>query len=229
MKLWGLYRRFPYLEHRHHLISQLPPHASLLEIGSSNCDRAKLFKHLRPDLNVFATDREDYSASAGDQLSFFVADITKSLPEELEGRFDCVTTMHLFEHLDPHDYAAALAEIKKVLKPGGLWYIEAPGLRSLCLPSLSLGRGRFSGPINFYDDPTHIKPFTEGGLYYLLTNNGFIVRRTGIARNLLLMLLSPILIIAGLLSRKRSVFTIGLFHLVGWSVYASGIKKREHE
>lgn len=222
MNLWRLYKKFPYLEVRHRLVMQLPKSATLLEIGSSTCDRARLFKYLRPDLQVFATDIVDHTASAGPGISFFVSDLTKGLPGELENKIDFVTTMHLFEHLEPSGYKNAVREIRKVLKPGGVWYIETPGIRSVFFPSFSLGRGGFHGPINFYDDPSHIKPFSQGGLYYLLTNGGFGVARTGIARNLVFFLCSPFLILAGVLLKKRLWLSLGLFNLFGWSVFAYG-------
>ena len=119
MKLWRLYRAFPWFEHRHRLIAKLPLNASLLEIGSSNCDRIKLFKTIRPDLKAFATDIRDFSQEAGTDVVFFVSDVTKGLPSQFDGQFDCVTTMHLFEHLPVDSYDAAVTAIKRVLKPGG--------------------------------------------------------------------------------------------------------------
>jgi hypothetical protein len=224
MKLWRLYRACPWLEYRHRLVAGLPANGSLLEIGSSNCDRAKLFKTIRPDLQVFATDIRDFSQEAGPEIEFFLSDITKGLPPQFDGKFDCVTTMHLFEHLPPDSYDAAVTTIKCVLKPGGIWYIETPSTRSTCFPSLSLGIRRYNCPINFYDDPSHVKPFSKGGLYYLLSDRGFHVKRIGVARNLLFTVLSPALILAGLLLRNRVWLVIGLCNLFGWAVFAHGVK-----
>jgi len=220
--LWKIYKQFPYFEYRHRIVARLPQQASLLELGSSTCEFARLFKFLRPDLHVTAADIKDFSESAGEAIPFVVADITKGLPRDFESRFDCVTTMHLFEHLDPGNYEAAVREIRRVLKPGGHWYIETPGLRSLFFPSFSFGRDRYSCPINFYDDPSHIKPFTQGGIFYLLQDNGFLVKRTGIARNWLFTLCAPILILGGLLTGKRLWLAIGLSNLFGWSVFGFG-------
>ncbi len=227
MKLWGIYKRFPYLEYRHRLVANLPQNASLLEVGSSSCDRAKLFKFMRPDLNVYATDVKDFSASAGSEISFFMADITKGLPEEFENKFDCVTAMHVFEHLAPRDYDSAIDAIKKVLKQGGTWYIETPGIRSLFFPSFSLGRKQFHCPLNFYDDPSHVRPFSKCGLYFLLKDHGFEVKRTGTARNMLFLLSSPLLVLAGILFCRRLWLAIGLCNLFGWSVFGHGVMLRK--
>ncbi|MBM3861410.1 MAG: class I SAM-dependent methyltransferase [Verrucomicrobia bacterium] len=226
MKLWRLYKAFPWLEYRHRVIAGLPSNASLLEIGSSNCDRAKLFKVIRPDLKVFATDIKDFSREAGSDIVFFISDVTQGLPSELNGQFDCVTTMHLLEHLTTDSYDAVVAAIHCVLKPGGVWYIETPSTRSTWFPSFTLGLRKYHCPINFYDDPSHVKPFSKSGLFYLLVDRGFVVRRVGIARNLLFAMLSPVLILAGLLFRQRLWFGIGLGNLFGWSVFAHGTKPR---
>lgn len=225
MKLWRLYKKFPWLEYRHRLVAGLPRGASLLELGSADCDRARLFKSIRPDLKVFAADIRDLSKNAGPGIEFFVADATAGLPERFDGYFDCVTTMHLLEHLPPAACDAVAETVKRSLKPGGAWYIETPGTRSAWLPSFSLGIRRCNCPINFYDDPSHLKPFSKGGLYYLLSDRGFDVVRCGIARNLLFAALSPGLILAGLLLRKRMWFSIGLCNLIGWSVYAHAVKR----
>jgi SAM-dependent methyltransferase len=183
-----------------------------------------LFKTLRPDVEVYATDIRDFSREAGPEITFCVADITQELPADLEGRFDCVTTMHLFEHLPPDSYDRAIAEINRVLKPGGSWYIETPGTRSILFPSFSLGRTKYNCPINFFDDPSHVKPFSKGGLYYLLHDGGFDVRRVGFARNILFTILSPVLIVGGLVLRQRQWFLVGIGNLLGWSVFAHGVK-----
>lgn len=225
--LWKIYKQFPYFEYRHRIVAHLPHQASLLEIGSSTCEFARLFKFMRPDIQVYAVDIEDFSRSAGDSITFAVADITKGLPKDFENRFDCVTTMHLFEHLDPKNYDTAVCEIRRVLKPGGVWYIETPGLRSLFFPSFSFGRHRYSCPMNFYDDPSHVKVFTEGGLFYLMKNNGFIVKRTGVARNWLFTFCAPILVLAGFLTGKRLWVAVGLFNLFGWAVFGHGTSTKE--
>lgn len=224
MKLWKIYKQHPWLEVRHKIVAGLPENGSLLEIGSSHCDRAKLFKTIRPDLRVVATDIKDFSRQAGPDIEFFVSDLTQGLPEEFAQSFDCVTTMHLFEHLPPGSYDAAVNSIKRVLKPGGVWYIETPSVRSTLFPSFSLGARKYQCPINFYDDPSHIQPFSKCGLFYLLSDRGFYVKRFGTARNLLFTVFSPALILLGFALRKRMWLTVGLTNLFGWSVYAQGIK-----
>jgi len=225
--LWKIYKKFPYFEYRHRIVARLPHQGSLLELGSSTGEFARLFKFMRPDVQVTAVDIKDFSEAVGAEIPFVVADITNGLPKDFEERFDCVTTMHLFEHLNPESCEAVAREIKRVLKPGGVWYIETPGLRSLFFPSFSFGRARYSCPMNFYDDPSHVKPFTQGGLFYLMNNAGFVVKCTGAARNRLFTLCSPVLVLVGLLTGKRLWLAVGLFNLFGWAVFGHGTKADE--
>ncbi len=228
LNLWWLYKRFPWLEYRHRIIARLPANASLLDLGTgAGCSRAKLFKFMRPDLNIHATDIRDVSKDAGNDIAFFTADITKGLPKDLDNKFDCVTAMHLLEHLPVNSYSRVMSEIRRVLKPGGILYLETPGIRSLFLPSFSMGRKKTACPINFYDDPSHVKPFSKTGLFYLMKNNGFTIKRTGIARNLLFALCAPLLMIIGLILNKRLLFTIGICNIVGWSVFGCGINSKD--
>lgn len=45
---------------------------------------------------------------------------------------DAVFSSHNIEHLYPHEVALALAEFRRVLKPGGLILITCPDLKSVC-------------------------------------------------------------------------------------------------
>lgn len=74
-----------------------------------------------------------------------------------DGFFEGVFCCWLFEHLD--DPNRAMAEILRVLRPGGLCYLVVPSVHQL---------------INgFWDDYTHVRPFTPASLIQLALFNGF--------------------------------------------------------
>ena len=86
-----------------------------------------------------------------------------------EQHFDAVILWHVLEHLDhPH---TTLAQISRLLKPGGLLYLEVPNLSSL--QSCSTGKNWFH-----LDLEHHLYHFSPNGLHQLLLSTGFKVEKT---------------------------------------------------
>jgi SAM-dependent methyltransferase len=86
-----------------------------------------------------------------------------------EQYFDAVILWHVLEHLDHPQ--ATLALISRVLKPGGLLYLEVPNLTSL--QSCTTGKNWFH-----LDLEHHLYHFTFDGLHRLLVSSGFQVQQT---------------------------------------------------
>lgn len=76
---------------------------------------------------------------------------TDPLPFEAD-TFDIVCSLAVIEHLENTDHF--LREAYRVLKPGGVFYISTPNFR-FCFRS-------------FFNDPTHIKPFTDKSIQHIL-------------------------------------------------------------
>jgi len=76
---------------------------------------------------------------------------------------DLVVAGHVLEHVAaPVELAA---ELLRVLKPGGEVWIEAPSeLACLTVGSSDVEDQHF---FSFWDDPTHVRPWTPGALYRL--------------------------------------------------------------
>ncbi|PKO09632.1 MAG: hypothetical protein CVU40_10080 [Chloroflexi bacterium HGW-Chloroflexi-2] len=79
--------------------------------------------------------------------------------------FESVVSMQLFEHLHPDDTSSHLDEVKRVLKPGGKYYLETPNKH--------VGPGDISK--FFSDEPQgfHLKEYDILDLYYLFKASGF--------------------------------------------------------
>jgi SAM-dependent methyltransferase len=115
--------------------------------------------------------------------------------------FDAIIFTHVIEHLqNPLNVAG---EIGRTLRIGGLVYVETPNWTSLLVPSLGVIKG---GPFNFFDDPTHIRPWTKHALHAFLDQKCRLqVVKVGTVRNLLRVPLD----LARTLTRPRSRATGG--------------------
>jgi SAM-dependent methyltransferase len=80
------------------------------------------------------------------------------------GSFDVVYAAQVFEHLPTP--AVELAEIRSVLRPEGLLYIDVPNYQTL---SILLGRDDFM----LNEPPQHVNYFTPQSLRRLLQSAGF--------------------------------------------------------
>ena len=116
-------------------------------------------------------------------------------------------------------------EISRVLARGGRIYVEAPNWTSLFVPSFGFYR-RQKGPLNFYDDPTHLKPWSEQGIFNFIHQGCRLkVTKAGVVRNIPKLLFNPFILILELLTGKRSYVLSAIWNIVGWAVFAIGYKE----
>ena len=201
---------------------RLPKGARLLDVGCSDCRSVKVILGKRPDLSVYGVDIAEAPATADVLHGFCRADLNRDRISFEGGTFDGVRVAHLLEHLDTLDVLRE--EIPRLLKPGGLVYLETPNRNSLKVPSFGLFREQ-GGIFNFRDDPTHRHPLDESDLRAFLAGAGLRVRDAGVVRNPWKVLFSPILVLGGLLMRNRSWLTAAAWELSGWCSYAVGEKE----
>lgn len=123
---------------------------------------------------------------------------------------EAVTCMHLVEHLN--DSTLLMQEAARLLKPGGRIYLETPHPKSLTLSS-PRGKGTGTFTINFYDDPTHIKPISIGALARQVQRAGLEVVASGTSRNWLFAASHLAYIF---LPPSRQKYTAQI-HWLGWS------------
>jgi SAM-dependent methyltransferase len=209
---WAHLRRWPWLDTRARFVAGIPAGGALLDLGSSDGETLRHLAELRPDLRFFAVDLMDAPASYPPGCEFHQANLeSQSLPWP-DGSMDAITCMHLVEHL--RDSTLLEQEIARLLKPGGQVYIETPHPRSL---TLSSPRGRAAGTftLNFWDDPTHVRPVSVGSLAQDLRGRGLEVVASGISRNWLFAAAYPLLFLTPA-SRKKYTARI---HWLGWSAY----------
>jgi 2-polyprenyl-3-methyl-5-hydroxy-6-metoxy-1,4-benzoquinol methylase len=143
-------------------IMALPQGAKVLDSGCGNAKAIKIARSLRPDLQLYGIDISDTSNFLPEGVDFKIGsvdDVDQYYPENF---FDAIIQMHVIEHLIfPIDM---IISHKKCLKPGGQIYIETPNWVRAFTP--------FSD-IYFYNDYTHIRPFSIFAMTKLLSEFNF--------------------------------------------------------
>ncbi len=64
--------------------------------------------------------------------NLYYLDLSKEKLDFPDNSFDAVNTNHVFEHLTPQEGEEFALEIKRVLKPGGIFRISVPDLEDIC-------------------------------------------------------------------------------------------------
>jgi O-antigen chain-terminating methyltransferase len=156
-------------EIRHRLERYLAPLRESSPVLDLGCGRGELLLLLR-EAGVPATGVEGDPALAGaarrrglEVVEGDVLEALRGLPEASRG---AVTAIHLLEHLDAGHLLAVLAEVRRVLRPGGLLIAECPNPHSLRV-----------GAALFWIDPTHRRPLPPESLELFLRTSGLVVER----------------------------------------------------
>jgi len=90
-----------------------------------------------------------------ENCEFRVGDV-REIPFENDF-FDAVILSHVIEHIPIEHVPIAIGEVYRILKEGGLLYIETPS----------------SSNNFFWDVYTHVRPYSGGSLRHMLTTGNF--------------------------------------------------------
>ncbi|HEX7964945.1 MAG TPA: class I SAM-dependent methyltransferase [Gammaproteobacteria bacterium] len=155
------------------LLDALPQGARVLDVGAGQGTLLSKLAEARPDLELVAFEM----APAGEAKGYsWVAGDACRLPFQ-DGRFQLVLCRHVIEHVP--DAMRMVHELARVLVPGGRLYLECPDVRSSMAWS----------PLNFWEDPTHLRPYTRIGLARVFQLGGLATSATGRVRDWRLVLL----------------------------------------
>ncbi len=128
----------------------------VLEIG---CGDGKAISYTSPAVEYYAIDRgglyRDDLEKRG--VRFTEMDVAHSPLPFPERFFDVIMLNHLIEHLAEYDLF--VSELHRVLIPGRYLYIRTPDIKRV--------------GFTFYDDYTHVKPYTRNSLDHLMRAYGF--------------------------------------------------------
>lgn len=100
--------------------------------------------------------------------NFFLTQMADNKIDCDSDTFDLVVASHVLEHVTQP--MALFAELLRICKPGGKIYIETPSDRSLQVKSSSDPENHAF--LNFWDDPTHVRPYTPAAFYRMAISFG---------------------------------------------------------
>ena len=190
-------------------IKNLPEGATALDAGCGTGGMLELMERENTGLRTTGIDvgqPPEFRAKA----KFINSDV-QNTPFD-DNSFDVVTCSHVIEHLK--EPFIAINELIRVCKPGGMIYIEAPSQRSAMMP---VG-------FSFWDDPTHVRPYTATALARKLRESGLEPVEQGVKKSIPALLFGlPYMIIGRMMGdeQARAMFPL---YLSGLHVYAIGKK-----
>lgn len=193
----------------------------ILDIGCGNNSAAKT-KLWFPKCIYHGLDKvKDYNnLDSNFELmeKFYEVDLTICQLDEIPNEFfDVIMMTHVIEHLSNGD--VVLVNLLSKLKEGGYFYIEYPSFKSTKFPSMK-------GTLNFFDDSTHCRLYSQLELYNLFLKNNCKIIKGGVRRDSISILLTPIRAIQSLIRSKYlkgSVF----WDLLGFAEFII-VQKNQH-
>ena len=149
-------------------IEALPAGGKLLDFGCFGWTLYKRATAIRADLAHFAADAYKPHDVPADVTFFSVDAESRRVPCD-DDLFDLVVASHVLEHVaDPLPF---FQELGRITRPGGRIYVETPSDRSVLVKSDAAVESHSF--FSFWDDPTHLKPWSPAALYRLAVSYGF--------------------------------------------------------
>ncbi|MBF8176677.1 class I SAM-dependent methyltransferase [Herminiimonas contaminans] len=134
----------------------LKPGTVMLDYGCAKSSTYRTLSNLRPDLQLHLFDVSERYVPFWSTFSSADNWSTYTPRPEWEGKFEVITSFFAFEHIVEPNHA--LANVAKLLKPGGKFYCIVPNI--------------FTNIADFVV-VDHINHFTEASLLYLFSSAGF--------------------------------------------------------
>lgn len=146
------------------LQKDVPQKAKVLDAGCAFGDLLSLLD--KSNYQTFGIDVSKYAlerARKNTKAQLVLGDLNKKLPYK-DNFFDAIFAVDVIEHLDsPYHF---LLEIKRVLKKGGILFIQTPNINSIF--EIFAKEKWFA-----YTDETHLYLFNRKSLRFILQKSGF--------------------------------------------------------
>jgi SAM-dependent methyltransferase len=193
----------------------------ILDLGCGEGGNCVTFRGLYPHAEIYGVDILEQGPAS---IHYQQVDLDRGdLPFDDEF-FDIITLTHVIEHLR-HPLRLG-SEIYRVLRPDGGLYLEAPNWTTILVPSWGFCRAQ-SGGFNFYDDPTHIKPWSKHGLFEFMREHCCLrVETVGTRRNWARLPLDILKLPVALVQNQRHSLIEAFWNVYGWSIFGIGLKDK---
>jgi SAM-dependent methyltransferase len=144
----------------HQQLVALPAHSKVLDLGCGECGLLRSIASLNATLELHGCDAQA-PANLPAGVDFQRADFDLATLPYADDQFDFIVMQHVLEHLEKP--IPAIAQVLRVLKPGGRVFIEVPSNYSMMWSyPWAQSRGYI---MHYYDDPTHLgRPWTPQAL-----------------------------------------------------------------
>ncbi|UOF14017.1 methyltransferase domain-containing protein [Lysobacter capsici] len=136
--------------------------APVLDIGCGRGEWLELLGEHGLEASGIDLNHDFVASCKGTGLKVVEGDAVEVLRRMPEGSVGAITSMHLVEHLPFERVVELVEESLRVLRPGGLLFLETPNPENLLV-----------GAHYFYMDPTHRNPLPSAMLQWLVGNRGF--------------------------------------------------------
>lgn len=208
---------------RYKFYNSLKTSSRILDLGCGLGYNSVILKKIHPFLEIHGVDIIE-KTNIPQFILYQQVDLDKGSLPYPNDFFDAIIFSHVIEHLKtPLDLGL---EINRVLKKGGLIYVEAPNWTSILVPSFGFKRGQLN-PFNFYDDPSHIKPWSRHGLFVFLGQYSKLqVKKIGTVRNWYRILFGVPLILYGIIKGERGVIINSFWNIYGWCIFGIAQKNK---
>jgi ubiquinone/menaquinone biosynthesis C-methylase UbiE len=178
-----IYSRFPLLSSQTRAFVQ-NTHNGAIRILDAGCGEGGFLKtaaRLRPNALLYGVDLLDHLGVVKNELDvdFKLVNLVSEKIPYPDDYFDYINCSHVLEHLNTT--IPTVSEFARVLKPGGVIYIETPDIRWTMLPRIPFLISDVGG-YHFWDDPTHVRPFSRVSLRLLVGYADLTCMKTGMAR-----------------------------------------------
>jgi O-antigen chain-terminating methyltransferase len=144
-------------------LAELYPQGPALDLGCGRGEWLEVAAEAGFNPHGVDLDAGMLSGCAEHGLSASLQDLSAALQACDDESLCIISAFHVVEHIPFAAVQSLVHEAMRVLKPGGLLILETPNPENLVV-----------GTVNFYLDPTHIRPIPPLLLSFLTQHTGFI-------------------------------------------------------